>query len=188
MKKLKSKRRERRLIPLAPAKPKRKVRRNPYARALDQATAKYNKAVLDYQKLLLKKEELELALPRLERMKLALEEYLRGGGTGPRPELRSSTGLPADIPADAKEAVAILSQPLPPRVATGPAPGGFVIPAHLQHMIKEHPLLAKDGKVRGGVTHVQLPSAEPDDMLPDLGPGDDLIPDHPVIIDPVIIE
>ena len=163
-------------------KPKKKVRRNPYSRALDQATDKFNKAVLDYKKCLLKKEELELALPRLERMKLALEEYLRGGGTGPMPELPQQPEN-VEVTTEIREARTILGQPLPPRVATGGVPQGFVIPAHLQHMIQPHPLLAKDRKVQGGVTHIALPSTDPDDMLPDIGPGDELIPDHKVIIE-----
>jgi hypothetical protein len=179
MRKVKSKRI---LRPLPKAKVKRKVRRNPYSVALDKATAKYAKAVLDYQKILLKKEELELALPRLERMKLALEEYLRGGGTGPRPNLEQAFEVEPPLNSEVVQARTILTQPLPPRVATSPAPAGFVIPAHLQHMIKEHPLLAKDGRVQGGVTHVQLSSNDPDDMLPDLGPGSDLIPDHQIVI------
>lgn len=175
----------RRIRPIAKAKPKKKVRRNPYSRALDQATAKYNKAVLDYKKCLIKKDQLEQALPRLERMKMALEEYIGGGGTGPIPDLHGPLLTP-DPPAttgDAREAAAILSQPLPSRVPTGPA-NGFVIPKHLQHMVKDHPLMSKDGRVRGGVTHVQLPTTDPDDMLPELGAGSDLLPsDHPVIID-----
>jgi hypothetical protein len=173
----------RRIRPIVKAKPKKKVRRNPYSRALDQATAKYNKALLDYKKCLLKKEELELALPRLERMKMALEEYLQGGSVGPLPDIPEDYATTAGrLTGDAMEAAAILRQPLPERVPTSFAPTGFVVPAHLQHMIKDHPLLSKGGKVQGGVTHTQLSSTDPDDMLPDIGPGEDLIPDHKVIV------
>jgi hypothetical protein len=49
-------------------------------------------------------------------------------------------------------------------------------------MIKPHPLVEKGAKVQGGAMHVQLSSSDADDMLPSLGPGEDLIPDHPVII------
>jgi hypothetical protein len=171
------------LRPFPKAKVKRKVRRSPYSVALEKATAKYAKAVLDYEKCLLKKVELEQALPRLERMKLALEEYLRGGGTGPRPDFSGATDIVAPLTSEAVQARTIMNQPLPPRQAAGPVPTGFQVPAHLAHMIKEHPLLSKGGKVQGGVTHVQLSSNDPDDQLPDLGPGNELIPDHQVIID-----
>ncbi len=162
-------------------KVKRKVSRSPYARALDQATRRYEKACLDYQRILHQKMALEEEIPRLEQVKLVLEDYLQKGHSGPRPDLLAADKMPP-IESEAMEARNVLRQPLPPRVATGSLVGGVQVPAHLAHMIKPHPLVEKGAKVQGGAMHVQLSSNDPDDMLPDLGSGQDLIPDHPVII------
>ena len=55
---------------------KKPVRRNPYSRALDQATARYDKAVDEYRKHKEKLMKLSVEIPRLRKLKEGIEVYL----------------------------------------------------------------------------------------------------------------
>ncbi len=140
-------------------RPRKRVRRNPMARALEMAEKKHEGAVLEWQKCVGRIQFLKEEIPRLEGIIRALGGVVTRGATGvpvppPMPENRVSP----DNPEELDQTAAILQHPLTERVATGTVPGAVVVPAHLQHMIKEHPLVLKGaGDVQGQIADVQFP-------------------------------
>lgn len=145
--------------PKAKSKSKGTVKRSPIARALQLATAKYEKAVADLERYEQKADKLRLELPRLEEMKVVLENYLSGGGT---PTVRLARVV-APIVAPGKK----IPEPNP----AGPLPANALaaVPAHLMHMIQTHPAIDRGsiGQARGMVQNVNVDPANEDGFLPE---------------------
>lgn len=148
-----------------PKKPKGRVRRNPYARALELATRRHDKALEDFTKFQQKIAALQIELPRLEQMKRVLEEYLHGKSTAP-PSLRLP-GIPSTLPD------------LGERKPSGPLPANpmDVVPAHLRHMITEHPSITRGsaGAAHGMAVPVDIDPVNEDTFLPE-PEGTELLP------------
>lgn len=140
--------------------PKKRASRNPYARALATATKKYDKAFSDLERLDTKCAQLRLELPRLEQVVAVLQGYLDGGAIGAAPALRRPPAAGAPLLPELGE-----------RKASGPPPKNAmdVVPAHLRHMITEHPSIERGsaGQAHGMVMNVNIDPANEDGFLPD---------------------
>lgn len=146
--------------PKAKSKSKGTVKRSPIARALQLATAKYEKAVTDLDRYEEKANKLRSELPRLEEMKVVLENYLSGGGV---PTVRLARVVPPGVAPGGKK----IPEPKP----AGPLPTNALaaVPAHLMHMIQEHPAIDRGsiGQARGMVQNVNVDPANEDGFLPE---------------------
>jgi hypothetical protein len=136
-------------------RPRKRVRRNPMARALEVAEAKHKKAVVDWAKCIERIAFLKVEIPRLEDVIRVL------GGSSSRTDV-GATEQPTATNAASQyvedQGVAIQQYPLTERKATGPVPAAVAVPTHLQHMIKEHPLVVKGtGGALGAVQPFEFP-------------------------------
>lgn len=144
-----------------------KRNRNAYARALETATKKYDKAVSELGRAEDKVERLLLELPRLAQVKQSLEAYINGDV------------MPAAAPVKVRKPTREYdpeanAPPLPElgeRKPSGPLPASAMaaVPGYLAHMIKEHPAIERGsvGAARGMVQNVNVDPANEDGFLPD---------------------
>jgi hypothetical protein len=147
---------------IAKLRPRKRVRRNPMARALEMSEKKHESAVVEWQKCLGRMQFLKEEIPRLEGIIHAL------GGTLGRPFVGAPPMVARDVvpgspvapepTAEVDQTAAILTHPLSERIPTGPVPASVIVPNHIKHMVKEHPLVLKGaGDVQGQVAAVDFP-------------------------------
>lgn len=143
------------------------MRRSPIGLALDLATKRYEKATLDYQKFQSKIAELELEMPRLEQMKIVLENYLQRGSLGPLPDLSALQEQMIIPPAgEVRPAGPLPKDPL------------ALLPEKFWHMIKDHPSVARGSKAQGAVVAANVDDGGDDRFLGD-PLGQELLGDLP---------
>jgi hypothetical protein len=142
-------------------RPRKKVKRNPMDRALEMAEHKHETAVVEWQKCLGRMQFLKEEIPRLEGIIRALGGTLGRPFVGAPPAQSRQASAAADEFDNADvvdQTAAIAANPLTERVATGPVPGTVIVPAHLQHMVKEHPLVVKPNMgTQGQIADVHFP-------------------------------
>jgi hypothetical protein len=151
-------------------KPKRRVRRSPYGRALDLATKRHEKAVAEYTKCQLRIAALEEEMPRLEEMVRVLEGYINGD---------RNDSPPAPPPVTSLDRIPLREKPLAPvpQVANG-LPQSLMerVPAHLRHMIPTHPSLERINQAGGGVGTMRVGREDDEDrFLPNVT-GTEILP------------
>ncbi len=146
-------------------KPKPRVRRNPYARALDVATKRHAKALMEYQGCETRLYALRLEIPKLDEMRRVLAAYFEKGPSATQEDIAAQASMPLPELGERKPAA-----PLPQHVQD-------LVPAHLRGMIKPHPSLLREepGQARGMAIQANVGGEGEDAFLPPIE-GVELLP------------
>ena len=136
---------------------KRRVRRNPFARALETAENRLIKASAEFTKCQARITALSMEIPKLADTIRSLNQQL-GKDTGSPSQELSTTARP-DKP--------IL--PLPPAVQA-------LVPEHLRRFIQPHISTLKNSEARGGAVAAASEFTDEDAFLKDTPEGIELLP------------
>lgn len=139
-------------------KPKRRVRRNPYARALELAQHRMTKIEAERDRLYSKLMAVSQEIPKLQDVIRVLEGYFDRNGQ-PQPSSFLQESVPIDAP-ERNQSSAYIPSPLPASMAG-------IVPEHLRRFIPVHPTMFRPNQAQGGAVRSQVSGDDDDKFLVD---------------------